>query len=114
MENRYVGKICPYCHDRITGADTVAVCSVCGMPHHLACWQANVGCTTFGCTGVIREVIGAPPAPAAEPGAQRPDGALPAADAVPAPESPARPPRRASGLKRCGPWKSRACTRKRK
>ena len=33
-------------------------CSVCDMPHHLSCWQDNQGCTTFGCTGSIKEIIG--------------------------------------------------------
>ena len=29
------------------------------MPHHLSCWQDNQGCTTFGCTGSIKEIVGA-------------------------------------------------------
>lgn len=42
------------------------------MPHHLSCWQDNQGCTTFGCTGSIKEIIGnnagaAPAAPQPTP-----------------------------------------------
>lgn len=32
-------------------------CSVCDIPHHLSCWQENQGCTTFGCTGSIKEIL---------------------------------------------------------
>jgi tetratricopeptide (TPR) repeat protein len=27
------------------------------MPHHLSCWQANEGCTTYGCNGLIDFII---------------------------------------------------------
>ncbi len=46
-----VGKICPYCNTEIKIGDTVKVCPSCGVPHHEACWNANGGCTTFGCPG---------------------------------------------------------------
>ena len=83
----YLGKKCPFCHSEFTERDNVVFCSVCDMPHHLECWQANQGCTTFGCTGMISEVIqnrpvGAavpfpvhvqePPAPASRPQAKEP------------------------------------------
>ncbi len=55
--NMYVGKICPYCKTLFKQDDTVAVCNSCFMPHHLACWQANEGCTTYGCTGLIDTII---------------------------------------------------------
>ncbi len=58
VENKYIGKTCPYCKTKITAEDTFAVCSICDMPHHLACWQENCGCTTFGCTGCIEEILG--------------------------------------------------------
>ena len=56
MEN-YIGKICPYCKTLFTEKDSVVVCSVCELPHHLSCWQENNGCTTFGCTGIISEIF---------------------------------------------------------
>jgi hypothetical protein len=83
MEN-YIGKICPYCKTPLQEGDAVAICSECNMPHHLTCWQENCGCTTFGCTGTIQTVVGAPaPAQAAPvtpvaPAAPTPAAATPA------------------------------------
>ena len=57
MENIYVGKTCPYCKTSFKRDDTIVVCNSCFMPHHLACWQANEGCTTYGCTGLIDTII---------------------------------------------------------
>jgi hypothetical protein len=39
----------------IKEGDDVVICSVCEMPHHRECWDANGGCTTFGCNGVKTE-----------------------------------------------------------
>lgn len=57
MENKYVGKICPYCKTPFKQDDTIVVCKSCQMPHHLSCWQANEGCTTYGCNGLIDFII---------------------------------------------------------
>lgn len=57
MERIYIGKSCPYCKTPFQKEDVVVFCSVCEMPHHLSCWQANEGCTTFGCTGLIDTII---------------------------------------------------------
>jgi len=57
MAHTYVGKICPYCKTTFQEDDTIAICGSCFMPHHLACWQANEGCTTYGCKGVIESII---------------------------------------------------------
>lgn len=57
MERIYIGKTCPYCKTSFQKDDVVVFCSVCNMPHHLSCWQANEGCTTFGCTGLIDTII---------------------------------------------------------
>lgn len=54
MEN-YIGKICPFCKTEITDADTVKVCTACGIPHHEGCWEENHGCTTFGCSEQLYE-----------------------------------------------------------
>lgn len=63
----YLGKRCPYCNTEFTEKDNVVFCSVCDMPHHLECWQANQGCTTFGCTGMISEMIQNQPVAAPSP-----------------------------------------------
>lgn len=47
-----VGKTCPFCQTPIKPESLVEVCGVCGIPHHIECWQANQNkCTTFGCSG---------------------------------------------------------------
>jgi uncharacterized CHY-type Zn-finger protein len=57
---RIVGATCPYCGDLIKGdqVSNVKVCPSCQTPHHEACWEANRGCTTFGCE--MRIVEGPP------------------------------------------------------
>ena len=57
MERIYVGKTCPYCKTIFKEDDVVVFCNTCDMPHHLSCWQANEGCTTFGCSGTIDVII---------------------------------------------------------
>lgn len=84
-QNGYIGKTCPYCKTPLTENDTVVFCNTCDMPHHLSCWQANQGCTTFGCTGQIKEVI----RPEAPPVMAQP--AAPAAPATPVPPSESNP-----------------------
>jgi len=32
-------------------SQSVIWCSECDMPHHRECWNANGGCTTYGCGG---------------------------------------------------------------
>lgn len=60
MEN-YTGKICPFCKTEIAETDEVKVCPVCGIPHHIGCWEENKGCTTFGCSEQYREEQGTNP-----------------------------------------------------
>lgn len=72
MRKEYIGKTCPYCKTPLVEGDTVVFCSVCDMPHHLSCWQDNQGCTTFGCTGSIKEIIGNDSGAAAVPAAPQP------------------------------------------
>ena len=50
-DERYVGKICPYCRFPIKPGEEIMVCPQCGVPHHFDCWRENQGCTTYGCTG---------------------------------------------------------------
>lgn len=63
MDKRLIGKTCPYCKTPFQEGDVVVICSTCEMPHHLACWTENQGCTTFGCTGSIIETIGGTASP---------------------------------------------------
>ncbi len=51
MENeKYIGKICPFCKTVISSDDEIMVCPACDTPHHKACWDENKGCTTSGCS----------------------------------------------------------------
>ncbi|TJX14959.1 DUF2628 domain-containing protein [Tissierella creatinini] len=52
----YLNKTCPYCKTELNSTDEVIECSKCGMPHHKNCWEENLGCTTFGCTGKLQQV----------------------------------------------------------
>ena len=63
--NPHIGKRCPYCNSVFKEDDHIVVCSICDMPHHFECWQDNQGCSTFGCTGLIKEMIGTPQQPQA-------------------------------------------------
>lgn len=46
----HVGRTCPYCQSVIKPGTAVQVCNRCLIPHHEECWQANGGCTTYGCS----------------------------------------------------------------
>lgn len=50
----YIGKSCPYCKGKFKEGDDIVICSECEMPHHKECWIENRACTTFGCTGTIK------------------------------------------------------------
>ena len=56
MNNKYIGKTCPFCKAPFTEYDDIVICSQCDMPHHKDCWVENGGCTTFGCLGTIKAV----------------------------------------------------------
>jgi beta-lactam-binding protein with PASTA domain len=42
-------KVCPYCQQPVSPGKSAIACPTCGVSHHVQCWQANHGCTTFGC-----------------------------------------------------------------
>lgn len=46
-----VTQLCPYCKKTIGEEDNLKVCPVCGVHHHLECWNQNDGCSTFKCRG---------------------------------------------------------------
>lgn len=56
MNDKYIGKSCPFCKTLFTEYDDIVICSQCDMPHHKDCWVENGGCTTFGCLGTIKGV----------------------------------------------------------
>ncbi|MBE6793573.1 MAG: hypothetical protein E7532_01360 [Ruminococcaceae bacterium] len=57
MENNFANKTCPFCKAELTAQDTIAVCDTCGAYQHITCWQKNMGCTTEGCQGRIKDII---------------------------------------------------------
>lgn len=48
---QYGRRSCPYCRAPIDSGTAEMICPVCGTAHHARCWQANHGCTKFGCNG---------------------------------------------------------------
>ena len=60
MNEKYIGKTCPYCKTAFTENDDIVICSACDMPHHKDCWIENQGCTTFGCSGTIEGLSNEP------------------------------------------------------
>ena len=58
MNEKYIGKVCPYCKTPFIEEDEIVVCNTCDMPHHKSCWVDNQGCTTFGCLGTIKTADG--------------------------------------------------------
>ncbi len=51
MVSDFVGKECPFCLNKIEKEEKVVICSSCKKPHHLVCWEANKGCTSWDCNG---------------------------------------------------------------
>lgn len=49
MNQKYIGKTCPYCLFPIKNEHKMIICPNCEQPHHSECWKANDGCTTFSC-----------------------------------------------------------------
>jgi len=54
----YIGKTCPFCHERLKYNDAVVACSECNTFHHESCWNENRGCTTYQCHGNSVKVSG--------------------------------------------------------
>lgn len=50
--SRARGKTCPYCQTAIGAREASIWCAACRTPHHQECWDANGGCTTYGCNSV--------------------------------------------------------------
>jgi len=46
---RFAGKTCSICQSQVQLGEEVHVCNHCELPFHLACWEENNGCGTYGC-----------------------------------------------------------------
>ena len=51
-QSNAVGKTCPFCQSPLKSGADVVRCTQCSIPHHQECWEANGGCTTYGCRGL--------------------------------------------------------------
>jgi hypothetical protein len=47
-----VEEICSVCQCPIENGEPRTTCSQCGLPFHEECWQANLGCSAYGCANV--------------------------------------------------------------
>ena len=47
----YIGRKCPFCENPIEESEEIVICNKCKTVHHLVCWNANRGCTTYSCDG---------------------------------------------------------------
>ncbi len=54
---RFEGLICPFCQNSFEREEDIVICSVCKTPHHIDCWKANDGCTSYGCKGIPLSVV---------------------------------------------------------
>jgi predicted RNA-binding Zn-ribbon protein involved in translation (DUF1610 family) len=45
-------QVCSVCHSPIVAGETTTVCPSCGLTFHAECWQANQGCSAYGCPQV--------------------------------------------------------------
>lgn len=45
-------QVCSICQTAVQGDEAAAQCDACGLPFHVECWQANLGCATYGCRNV--------------------------------------------------------------
>jgi len=57
LDNKYLGKACPYCRFPIKKETDNVLCSECLIAHHLECWHKNKGCTTYDCKGKLCSTI---------------------------------------------------------
>ena len=46
---RFAGKTCSICQSQVHLGEEIRVCEQCELPFHLACWEENKGCGTYGC-----------------------------------------------------------------
>ncbi len=44
------GSRCPHCRTAFRPGEPIKICAWCLQPHHPECWEANGGCTTYGCS----------------------------------------------------------------
>ncbi len=51
MDEKYIGRICPYCKTEITETDEISVCPYCKTAMHAACREEAGRCVAVGCSG---------------------------------------------------------------
>ena len=44
--------VCSICQTIVQSTEAAAKCNACGLPFHVECWEANLGCATYGCRNV--------------------------------------------------------------
>jgi hypothetical protein len=96
------GRPCPYCRFPLKEGLPIAVCSVCGAPHHADCWHDGRGCAVVACAGGPAAVDQAPQAGAAptaiHPAAPHPQPTGPTVAPVWPPQAPPPNERRSPSL----------------
>lgn len=51
MEEKYIGRICPYCKNPINAYDSISICPACGTAMHTECFNETGRCVAVGCSG---------------------------------------------------------------
>ena len=64
--NRYEGLKCPICNTRLFDDDDIAVCPICGAPHHRDCYLSRGHCAYESTHGTSRQWSRPEPAPEPE------------------------------------------------
>ena len=69
MDEKYVGRICPYCKQPIHESDEIMVCERCGTAMHKICRQQAGKCVAVGCSDAAppEESTGSVEAPKSAP-----------------------------------------------
>jgi hypothetical protein len=62
-----VREVCSICQFPVGADEERTQCPDCGLPFHAECWEANFGCSAYGCPQVNALKPAAPPAPPTAP-----------------------------------------------
>lgn len=53
MDEKFIGRICPYCKQPIEESDDIVVCEDCGTAMHTSCREITRECVAVGCRTVV-------------------------------------------------------------